>query len=209
MALFANRQTFENFAAMTQKEALYKYLSGGISNRSFRKWLLHLDNNDGFFSDTDFVLLKEQAVTYSNPKRIKDMLYHYVDRAIVEQLILSTRFKHLVDGDQDVLNKLDELERLGKQTGDKKIIDFVAPFKALFQNTPRLNERKNWNEKIFLEKRQVVEKHRKNIMRGIAEFTEIYHVDYREAIKNGINRANPQRGFVSRMMELFFSYFKK
>lgn len=132
-----------------------------------------------------------------------------MDAPTVKNLAWSRKFHQLVHEEQDVLEKLDALGDLGAQTGDRKIIDFAAPYKVIFQNTPRLWERKNWNEAIFLEKRRVVEKHRKKIMRAIESFSKSYTVDCSEVITDNPASTNPQRGIVWQWVEQFLNHFKK
>lgn len=165
---------------MTKLEALHKYLSGWTSNQSFRKWLLELNNDDHFFSAQDFTQLKVLAIIFSNPNKIKNILQNYVDKSIVDKLVLTKKFKKLVEKDEDILNKLDELNSLGKQLGNTDIITFVNLYIGLFQNIPYLTERKNWKVEIFLEKRREIEKRRKEIMDKIIKFNEDYYYEYKK-----------------------------
>jgi len=167
---------------MTKREILHKFLAGAISNRRFRKWLLKIDNEDGFFSDEDFTRLKTLAVVFSSPAKIKNILRGYADISIVEKLILSRKFGNLAEQDEDILIRLRELGNLGKQQKDKQITDFVNSCEGIFQNLPRLAEKKNWNEAIFAEKRSIIDKHQKEITDAIARFGRRYYFEYKEPI---------------------------
>jgi len=165
---------------MTNREKIYNYLAGGISNRSFRKWLLRLDNDDGFFSESDFVQLKTLAVIFSNPQKVKNILQDYIDKSIVEKLILTKRFQNLIEKDEDILIKLEKFGNIGKQLENRKIINFVKPYKEMFLSTPRLIEKENWNQEIFLEKRRIVEKYQNKIEKKISKCYKLYYFEYKE-----------------------------
>jgi hypothetical protein len=176
----ASRQQPFSTKTRSKREKIYKYLSGNISNRSFRKWLLNLSNDDNFFSELDFTELKALSIIFSNPDKIKSILQGYIDKLIVEKLRLAKEFSELSANDGDILVKLSTLSDLGKRLEDKKIISFVKPYEYLFQNAPRLIEKENWNQEIFKEKREIVDKHRKKIIKEIIKFNNKYHFEYEE-----------------------------
>jgi hypothetical protein len=165
---------------MTKLEKIYNYLSGNISNKSFRKWLMALENEDHFFIDSDYHHLKALSVTFSCPAKIKSILQDYIDFQIVRTLVISKKFQQLVEEKEDILIKLQKLEALGQQLKDKKIIAYLKPYHKMFMDTPRLVEKENWNEKIFLEKRQIVMDLQEKIMVKIVRFNKLYHFEYKE-----------------------------
>lgn len=165
---------------MTKKEDVYNYLSGWISNKSFRKWLLTLDNADVFFSESDFKQLKTFAAIFSNPQEVKNILQNYIDKSIVEKLALTKRFQELIEKDEDILVKLEKFGNIGKQLENKEITDFVKSYKEAFLNIPRLTEKKNWDEDIFLEKRKIVDKQQKEIEKVFVKFYKLYYFEYKE-----------------------------
>lgn len=170
------------YTNMTNREIIYQYLSGGISNRSFRKWLLELTNDDNFFLELDFKQLKTLAVIFSDPTMIKNILKNYINISIVEKLVLAKQFHKLIVKDEDILIKLEKLGDIGKQLKNINITNFVKLYKEIFLNTPRLIERKNWEEEIFLEKRRIVDKHQEKIMKKIIKFNKLYYFEYKERV---------------------------
>ena len=159
---------------MSNLEIIYRYLSKGISGRSFRKWLITYENEDNLLSNLDFEKLKKYSVNFSNAFEIKNILQKYVDNTKLEQMIISNKLRNLVEKDEDILLKISKLKEIGEQLKDDEIIRYATNYINKFSNIPHLNERSKWNEAAFINKRKQLDNLQEEVINDIKHFRNEY-----------------------------------
>ena len=165
---------------MKEKEKIYKYLNGEISNGSFRKWLLKHPDLSSFLGREDFIKLSDLIQNYTNIDHIKIILKRNIN---VEDYYKYENYKFFVDKclqNSDLKVTINNLHQLATRAQDKDLILFISTFLDKMNNVPFETEKDMWNLEAFLSKRAIIEKIRPEIESKISELKLQYFFEIKE-----------------------------
>lgn len=159
---------------MKEKEKIYKYLNGEISNGSFRKWLLKYPDLLSYFGKEDAEKLSELIQNFTRIDQIKTILKRNIN---VEDYYKYENYKFFINKclqNDDLKVTIDNLHQLATKAQDKNLILFISTFLDKMNNVPFETEKDMWNIEAFLSKRAILEKIRPNIEQKISELKHQY-----------------------------------
>jgi len=159
---------------MKEKEKIYKYLNGEISNGSFRKWLLKHPDLSSLFGREDAIKLSDLIQNYTSIDHIKIILKRNIN---LEDYYKYENYKFIINNclhTTDLKVTIYNLNKLARKAQDKNLILFISTFLDKMNNVPFETEKDMWNLEAFLSQRAILEEIRPNIEQKISELKHQY-----------------------------------
>lgn len=140
---------------ITDKERLFLYLNGQLSNSSFRKWLLTSPSVSEIFG-SDSKTLKELADKFSMKGKIHEILIKHIDTNEFNRYKAKQYLDKNCHSGQDPLDLIRHLSSIASLLSNKSLIDKISALISLTNNMPALREETLWNHDSFAKKRSAL-----------------------------------------------------
>ena len=165
---------------MKEKEKIYKYLNGEISNGSFRKWLLKYPDLSSFFGIEDATKLSDLIQNYTNIDKIKIILKRHIN---LEDYVKYENHKFFIDRcikNDDLKVTINNLSLLSRMANDENLSNFISNFSYKVTNVPFETEKLVWNEEAYLAQRAILAEICPEIEQKISELKDQFAFDFSE-----------------------------
>lgn len=123
-----------------------------MSHKSFRKWLLQLENPNELFKDDSTTLLA-LADKYSKRGKIYEILRKHIDKEEFNRYSIWETVKGKFNSKEDPIELIKALSPILLRIEDRKISNEIRKLNNACINMPTEKEKPMWDKTIFNEKR--------------------------------------------------------